>query len=185
MQPREHLGKPRGSPTAGFVLVDSLFNPTFVNTEAVAILTYPNGQRNERAVEKYLCGKIKSLFSKESVGSEFPWVKRIQSGRRSYHCRMFPVAPLARDSGQSRMAILLERNLRRPNLQQMADGFSLSRREREVVQFLVQGLTTKEIAGRMGISANTVKAFVRLVMVKIKVTTRSGIVGKFLQNDQI
>ena len=31
---------------------------------------------------------------------------------------------------------------------------------------------------RMGISANTVKAFLRLVMGKMKVSTRSGIVGK-------
>jgi DNA-binding CsgD family transcriptional regulator len=41
-------------------------------------------------------------------------------------------------------------------------------------------LTSKEIATRLEISPNTVKAFVRLVMVKMGVTTRSGIVGKLL-----
>jgi hypothetical protein len=46
------------------------------------------------------------------------------------------------------------------------------------VEFLLQGLTSKEIATRMQISPNTVKAFVRLVMVKMKVSTRSGITGK-------
>jgi len=46
------------------------------------------------------------------------------------------------------------------------------------VEFLLQGLTSKEIANRMGISPNTVKAFLRLVMVKMKVSTRSGIAGK-------
>ena len=43
---------------------------------------------------------------------------------------------------------------------------------------LLQGLTSKEIAVRMGISPNTVKAFLRLVMVKMGVSTRSGIVGR-------
>jgi DNA-binding CsgD family transcriptional regulator len=45
---------------------------------------------------------------------------------------------------------------------------------------LLQGLTSKEIAQRMGISPNTVKAFLRLVMVKMGVSTRSGIVGKIV-----
>jgi len=46
------------------------------------------------------------------------------------------------------------------------------------VEYLLQGLTSKEIAARMNISPNTVKAFLRLVMVKMKVSTRSGIAGK-------
>jgi DNA-binding CsgD family transcriptional regulator len=46
------------------------------------------------------------------------------------------------------------------------------------VEYLIQGLTSKEIAVRMNISPNTVKAFLRLVMVKMKVSTRSGIAGK-------
>jgi DNA-binding CsgD family transcriptional regulator len=178
------MRKPRGASTssnaAGFALVDSLFKPKFMNAEAVAILTYPNAQRNERAIEEYLSGKIKSLFSKQRGASEPAFVKRVQSGRRSYHCRTFPVAPLC-DAGQFTTAILFERNGQPQDLRRVADGFSLSQREREVVQFLVLGLTTKEIAARMGISPNTVKTFLRLVMVKINVTTRSGIVGKFLQ----
>jgi len=43
---------------------------------------------------------------------------------------------------------------------------------------LTLGLTSKEIASRMNISPNTVKAFFRMVMTKMLVSTRSGIVGK-------
>jgi DNA-binding CsgD family transcriptional regulator len=50
----------------------------------------------------------------------------------------------------------------------------------EVVALLVEGLTSKEIANRMKISSNTVKAFLRLVMVKMGVSTRSGVVGKII-----
>jgi DNA-binding CsgD family transcriptional regulator len=44
--------------------------------------------------------------------------------------------------------------------------------------FLVDGLTSKQIADRMTISTNTVKAFLRLIMIKMGVSTRAGIVGK-------
>jgi DNA-binding CsgD family transcriptional regulator len=48
------------------------------------------------------------------------------------------------------------------------------------------GLTSKEVATRMNISPNTVTAFLRLIMVKMGVTTRSGIVGKlFDQHGEI
>jgi DNA-binding CsgD family transcriptional regulator len=189
MQLSDPLGKPRGASTfsnaVGFVLVDSLFKPMFLNTEAVAILTYPNGQRNERALEKYLCERIRSLCSNQGGASESVFVKRVLLGRRSYHFRRFSVAPLSLNAGQFTTAIVLERNSQSLDIEQVADGFSLSQREREVVQLLVRGLTTKEIAVRMGISPNTVKVFLRLVMVKTNVTTRSGIVGKILQHFQI
>ena len=44
--------------------------------------------------------------------------------------------------------------------------------------YLLEGLTSKQIAERMSISTNTVKAFLRLIMIKMDVSTRSGIVGK-------
>jgi DNA-binding CsgD family transcriptional regulator len=189
MRPSNQFGKPRGASTfnntAGFVLVDSQFKPMFMNTEAVGILTYPNGQQSERAVEKYLCDKIGSLCSYQNGASESTFVKRVLLGRRSYHFWKFSVAPLFQNAGQFATAIVLERNSQSLDIEQVADGFSLSRREREIVQLLVQGLTTKEIAVRLGISPNTVKAFLRLVMVKTNVTTRSGVVGKFLQNFQM
>ena len=65
---------------------------------------------------------------------------------------------------------------------QIAPEFNLTERERETVGFLVEGLTSKAIAAHMNISPNTVKAFIRLVMVKMDVSTRSGIVGKILKS---
>ncbi len=62
----------------------------------------------------------------------------------------------------------------------MAEQFHLTSREREAVEFLSEGLTSKEIAQRMGISPNTVKVFLRLVMIKMGVSTRAGIVAKTL-----
>ncbi len=47
--------------------------------------------------------------------------------------------------------------------------------------FLVEGLTSKEIAERMQISPNTVKAFIKLVMIKMGVSTRLGVIGKIIK----
>jgi DNA-binding CsgD family transcriptional regulator len=65
-------------------------------------------------------------------------------------------------------------------LAQIGQDFELTRREKETVELLIQGLTSKEIATRMQISPNTVKAFLRIVMVKMGVSTRSGILGKVI-----
>jgi DNA-binding CsgD family transcriptional regulator len=65
-------------------------------------------------------------------------------------------------------------------LSEAQEKFGLTPRERETIQLLMEGLTSKEIAERMKISPSTVKAFLRLVMVKMSVSTRSGIVGKIL-----
>jgi DNA-binding CsgD family transcriptional regulator len=63
---------------------------------------------------------------------------------------------------------------------EISERFGLTSREQETVQFLLEGFTSKEIAARMKISPNTVKAFIRLVMVKMSVSTRSGIIGKIV-----
>ena len=56
--------------------------------------------------------------------------------------------------------------------------FHLTARERETLHFPLQGMTSKEIATGMGISPHTVQAFLRLVMSKMQVSTRSGILGR-------
>ena len=79
------------------------------------------------------------------------------------------------------MAILLERHTSGVDaLNELTHQFDLTGRESEMVSLLMEGLTSKEIANRMQISPNTVKAFLRLVMLKMDVSPRSGIVGKIV-----
>jgi DNA-binding CsgD family transcriptional regulator len=77
------------------------------------------------------------------------------------------------------VAILLERaSSPEVMLHQITSRFNLTVREREAVGYLLQGLTSKEIAQKMKISPNTVKAFLRLVMTKMAVSTRAGLIGR-------
>jgi DNA-binding CsgD family transcriptional regulator len=85
------------------------------------------------------------------------------------------------NGNQPSLGVLLERySSSTAALSQLTKQFDLTVRERETVELLLQGLTSKEIATRMNISPNTVKAFLRLVMVKMGVSTRSGIVGRVI-----
>jgi len=61
---------------------------------------------------------------------------------------------------------------------QVSEKYHLTSREQQVLMYLLEGLTSKQIAERMKISANTVKVFLRLIMIKMGVSTRAGIVGK-------
>ncbi|PYU54649.1 MAG: hypothetical protein DMG55_30720, partial [Acidobacteria bacterium] len=48
----------------------------------------------------------------------------------------------------------------------------------------VQGLTGKAIANRMNISPNTVKAFLRMIMIKMGVSSRSEVVIKIIMTQR-
>jgi DNA-binding NarL/FixJ family response regulator len=47
----------------------------------------------------------------------------------------------------------------------------------------VQGLSSKEIADRMNISSNTVKTFLRLIMIKMGVSSRMAVVRKIITTE--
>jgi DNA-binding NarL/FixJ family response regulator len=55
----------------------------------------------------------------------------------------------------------------------------LSEREVEVLQFVREGLSDKEIAVRLGLSEATVKSHLRSILAKLKVTSRSGAVAAY------
>lgn len=57
----------------------------------------------------------------------------------------------------------------------------LSQRERETLELLVQGLTTKEIADRLALSIHTVDTHLRNIYRKLHVHSRAGAVARALQ----
>ena len=65
------------------------------------------------------------------------------------------------------------------------ESYGLTRREREILQRLVDGLTMKQIAGALNISYHTVGNHLRNVYRKLHVRGRSSAVAKALQEDLI
>ena len=156
-------------------------NPISVNRLATEILSFPQKHETGKKFSDFLASKIRSLLftQKSSRGSSF--VSEFQSGKRLYLCRTFRVDSGTKGNHQPSIAVLIERGSSAfVSLAGISDKFQLTIREQEVLQSLLLGLTSKEIAARMGISPNTVKAFLHLIMIKMGVSTRSGIVGKCL-----
>lgn len=163
----------------GFLILDAKMYPIFVNSPGAAILAYPDGTDSHRNFAPYIAEKIRSILILGKPSNESAFVSKFKSGRRYYSCRSFPVSGMGSRPSEAAYALILERAVARTSyLIHLEEKFHLTTREREVAQLLLQGLTSKEIGLRMQISPNTVKAFLRLIMVKMGVSTRSGIVGK-------
>ena len=163
---------------AGLIVTDAALTLRAFNNEAVQILTFPERQEQIRDLQGFLRERIRSrLF--EGVGCT-P-VRTLRSGRRTYVCKSFALSVTANSHAPDRggTVILLERKSNGVvDIDSIAQTFALTERERETVRLLFEGLTSKEIACRMNISPHTVNAFVRLIMVKMGVSNRSGIIGK-------
>jgi len=164
---------------AGFILVDAEWKLIYANPEAKRILTYPKAPRRFELAWTPLQKNIFPALAKQNSSSSSTSQAEFISGRRKYVSRSFPLAkPQNGRPAVAAIAVLLERGGSGSYaVADVSERFHLTKRERAVVEFLIQGFTNKEIAGRMNISPNTVRAFVRMVMIKLGVSTRSGIVG--------
>jgi DNA-binding CsgD family transcriptional regulator len=165
---------------SGFLLLDAEFNLIASNDPALQILCFPSDASRIKQPKVLLADRVRTTLLDHQHRDRKSFVKEIRSGRRSYICKTFQVNySNGHSSPQPAVAVLLERGAAGSvSTSELAERFALTQRECETVEYLLQGLTSKEIAARMKISPNTVKAFLRLVMVKMKVSTRSGIAGK-------
>jgi DNA-binding CsgD family transcriptional regulator len=176
----------------GLIVMDASLGVVAYNGEALQILTYPETPEKIRHVDTWLANKIRTDLAGRHSPPRF--VEEFRSARRMYLCRSFPLDLRAQNgngthangggahpAGGGLQVIMLERRSNEAvKLNEVSERFGLTVRELETVQYLLQGFTSKEIAQRMEISPNTVKAFLRLVMVKMNVSTRSGIIGRIV-----
>jgi DNA-binding CsgD family transcriptional regulator len=73
--------------------------------------------------------------------------------------------------------------VRRPLPGKRTDGL-LSTREREILELVGGGLTTREIAGRLAIASSTVETLVRSSMAKLGAHTRKQAAATALGRDE-
>jgi DNA-binding CsgD family transcriptional regulator len=165
----------------GFLLLNEGLQPIAFNSEAVQILAFPTKPERIQQKTAFLENKIRCSLLDKRNDSQLEFVKEYRSGARQYSCRAFHIDCKGQEVALCTTAVLLERHYSSvAELSELLRQFDLTPRELEAVTLLVEGLTSKEIANRMNISPNTVKAFLRLVMLKMDVSTRSGIVGKIV-----
>jgi DNA-binding CsgD family transcriptional regulator len=166
----------RANAPTGLILLDGNGECIYINPTAQQVLCYPkpltsNGEIS-RTVREQIQSRMLPLCQQSERGT-------FLSGRRTYIYRTLTLESGTAGTTKATAAVVLERNSRRnENLRKLCEQYKLTPREREALTLLAEGLTSKEMAQRMNISSHTVKGFVHLIMLKLGVTTRSGIVGK-------
>ena len=107
----------------------------------------------------------------------------LRIGKNEYMCRAYLLEWLNWLASQPIVAVHLMRILTSNDaVHDACTKYQLTAREQEALRGISLGLANKTIADRMAISPNTVKAFLRLIMIKMGVTSRGGIVATMLQN---
>lgn len=165
----------------GFMLLDEHAHPIAFNRAALQILAFPKKPDQIKQPIVFLTDTVASTLLNHQGKHHLEFVREYHSGGRKYACRAFQLnANGAAKSGLA-VALLLERHTSGGDaLSDLTRQFDLTEREIQTVALLLEGLTSKEIAIRMDISPNTVKAFLHLVMLKMGVSTRSAIIGKIV-----
>lgn len=162
----------------GFLVTDAALRPLSANHEAIAILTHAEKDAQLQNLAEVYERKLRNnLIRRHGL----PAVIRFESGRRTYFCRVFQLDSSRKTDGSPAILMVLERGVSESiALTQISEQFRLTRREHEAVMLLLEGLSNKEIAERMAITVNTVKALLRLVMMKMQVTSRAAVAATVL-----
>jgi DNA-binding CsgD family transcriptional regulator len=178
------IGPTQATDTGIVLLADSPVRPVYANAAAIQILTYPHNPKMA-GLDRFITNRIRAIVSGGWSADKHSSVMKFVSGRRRYSFRAFSLELITgRDAGtgavadRPAIAVLLQRSGSGIDPCRIAEHFHLTAREHETIRFLALGLTNKDIANRMHVSPNTVKAMLRTIMFKTGASTRSGIVGK-------
>src|ERR1043166_5503609 len=167
---------------AGLLLLDSANRLVYASPEAIRILLYPLEPEKIHSLSSCLSKKMQSVSLESGQAHQPSYAGELVSGKRRYFCRIFDLECGWKNSHAPAAVVLLERAYQISSLvSSITKHFQLTRREKETVGLLLVGLTGTDTAQRMQISPNTVKAFLRLVMIKMGVSNRPGIIGKIFQ----
>ena len=92
--------------------------------------------------------------------------------------------PDLQGNGDASLLILMEKIGRQTRIipTQTAERFRLTDREQEIVKYIADGRTNKEIAHSLSISEHTVKEHVRHLLKKTKTSTRTAVLAQVYQD---
>lgn len=169
----------------GIVLMDtSSLKLIALDRGAAAILNDPNRIRGKAELGGAVPEEIVKVLKNGNMSDLSSIRAHLRIGKYGYFCRMYLMESQNRTYAQSMVALHLQRNSSGGDaVSEIADRYNLTEREQEALMGVSIGLTCKEVGERMNISPNTVKAYLRLIMIKMGVTRRAGIMSKLLEHN--
>jgi len=152
----------------------------------------PRRESDEQLLFNHALREARSLAEAESTGADL--LKQLiidKPGERCalvtiegelYTVRLFPLFAAATGGSRDRFAALIEAvggaHAEGVDFARVKDQFRLSNREVDVLAVLMSGSKDKEIARALGVSAGTVRAYLKSVRAKLRVTTRAALVNR-------
>ncbi len=187
------------SPSAAFIFyrpqTEVAKEQVFYNAETWHILSLSSSLSKEGTASSpdisFLCSRWKELLDKgldelkESGkgGTGAGFIDILQSRRRRYTVKGLVLSgqPSASQKQEKQYLFILERfNPDSVNLSMIFRQWNLNHREQDIARLLLADRSNKEIAHALGLSLNTVKGYMKLLMRKIGVNSRAGIIANFL-----
>lgn len=169
----------------GLVVMNMSFETIGADGGATAILR-GNGRENGALAEPALAipEELRAVLSSANgAGLRNPKKMRIRMGKDAYNCRAFLIQLNEGNSAEPMVILHMQRDSAVTDaIDVVAAEYHLTDREQEALKGIAIGLTSKEMAERMNISPNTVKSFLRIIMLKMGAATRTGIVSKLLEH---
>jgi DNA-binding CsgD family transcriptional regulator len=167
----------------GLVLTDLSFRVIACDRGAAAILNGANRPNEQSGNLPCLPRELVDILRSRGFVDQTPSRACLHIGSSEYNCRAYLVEGGGGRLTESVVALHLEKDLSASEAaSEMGARYHLTERELEALEGILMGLGNKEVASRMKISPNTVKAFLHLIMIKMGVATRAGIVAKVLHN---
>ena len=124
-----------------------------------------------------------ALASRRAAGLPTTGAITFRIGAQSYNCRAFMIQSNESAKTPQMLALYMQKDSSVTDaIDVVAAQYHLTDREQEALKGIAIGLTSKEMADRMNISPNTVKSFLRIIMLKMGAATRTGIVSKLLEH---
>jgi DNA-binding NarL/FixJ family response regulator len=169
-------------PEEGAVLMNYALQVIACDAGAEAILRSQNQRSRMNGAALAIPQEILSLTASYKHGNTTSARTTVQIGGYHYICRAHVMEPQNRTAMQPMVMLHLQRDTAAADaVRQIATEYDLTDREEQALLGLARGLTSKEVAEEMEISPHTVKAYVRLIMIKMGVSRRAAIVGKLLE----
>ena len=105
----------------------------------------------------------------------------LESEKRKYVVKATALSGSSGSQGEKQYLFVMERaSAGSANLSMTFRKYKLSVREQEIVRLLLAEGSNKEIAHRLRLSENTIKGYMKLLMRKLGVNNRAGIIAALL-----
>lgn len=170
----------------------------FYNREAWQILSMSDRSHRKENISLRsicsVCSKWKDCLEKEIANpvesnggeeSDVCFIELIKSGLRLYTVRGLVLSghQHTEQEYETMFMFILERVCPDTlNLPLISRQWHLNNREQDMVRLLLEDKGNKEIAQTLGLSIDTVKGYMKLLMRKLGVTSRTGIIASLLTN---